>query len=268
MSNVAQPRIPKQPAPRGGSGRQVTLPGAGKQKKDGGVRGGLLLLGLLLVVASGGAFWYILSELDSREEYLVAARTINRWEIAAPSDFTVIEANLGDGAGIPPRFVGVLLDKWATGRIPAGTIVTPGMFQEPPLSSEEESKKVLIQVSLPVGEAPGGSLNAGDKVALFGAESTDFEAQQSSVGLIGVIELEFVEGDQITYVVTPAEAKAIQDLVDRYTAASERRMWKLGLDLSSQELIDLYGVSSIPARSTDGFDDRGNIGEEDGQQLQ
>lgn len=132
MSNVLQPGTPKQTSSQRGGERQVTLPGAAGQKKDGGVRGGLLLLGLLLIVIAGGACWYILRELEVREEYLVAARTIQRWEVARPSDFTVVEANIGNGRGVPPQFVNVFVDKWATGRIPAGTIVTPGMFQAPP----------------------------------------------------------------------------------------------------------------------------------------
>ena len=201
-------------------------------------------------MASGGAFWYILRELDVREEYLVTVRTIERRNIAGVGDFGVVEANLGDGEGIPPQYLDLVLGRWATGRIPAGTIVTPGMFEEPPLSNDDETNKVLIEVSLPAGEAPGGSLESGDKIALFGAEATDVEFAESSVGLIGVLELDLVQGDQISYVVTPAEAKAIQDLVDRYTSASDRRIWKLGFDLSTDDLIDLYGTPQ-PAPLTD-----------------
>ena len=190
--------VPASPRHAGSGRRQVALPGAAKQKQkqQGGVRGGLLLLGLLLVVASGGGFWYIVRELDVREEYLVTARTLQRWEIAGASDFTVVEANLGDAAGVPPQAFSVVVGKWATGRIPAGTVVTPGMFQSPPLSNEDETNKVLIEISLPADEAPGGSLETGDKVALFGAESSGVEAVEPSVGLIGVLELEFVRGRQ------------------------------------------------------------------------
>lgn len=257
MSNVAPTRSPTAAAPRGAQRREVTLPGAAKQKQQGGVRGGLLLLGLLLVVASGGTFWYILRELDVREEYLVANRTIERWELAAPADFAVIEANLGAGEGVPPQFLDLLVDRWASGRIPAGTLVTPGMFQQPPLSSDEEADKVHIEVSLPAAEAPGGVLNTGDKIALFGADPTEFESLdgiEPTVGLIGVLELEFVDGDSITYVVPPGDAKAIQDVVDRYRAASNRRIWKLGFDLSAQDLIDLYGPRNVLPSADDVFD--------------
>ena len=260
MSNVAHPRGPKQPAPRSSQRRQVTLPGAAKQKQkkqqqQGGVRGGLLLLGLLLVVASAGAFWYTLRELAVREEYLVTSRTLERWDIAGVGDFTVVEANLGDAQGVPPQFLDVFLGKWATGRIPAGTIVAPGMFQQPPLSNEDEAGKVLIEVSLPAGEAPGGTLKTGDKIALFGAEFSGVEAAEPSVGLIGVLELKMVQGDKLTYIVTPSDAIAIQDIVDRYQAASNRRMWKLGFELSTQELINLYGPPSAAPAIDDAFAD-------------
>lgn len=237
--------------------RQVARPGSAKQQK-GGVRGGLLLLGLVLVVASGGGFWYVLQTVDERQEYLVTARTIERWEIVAPSDFTIVEANVGDAGALPVQFLGVVVGRWATGRIPAGTLVTPGMFEAPPLSNDEEAGKVLIEVSLPAGEAPLDDLKAGDRLALFGTEDTGLGLDDAglgledpglggaepAVGLIGILRLDFVQGDQLIYVVAPAEAKAIQDMVDRYTRASQRRIWKLGSDISTEDLLELYGSSA------------------------
>ena len=87
-------------------------------------------------------------------------------------------------------------------------------------------------------------------MALFGAETTGLEGIEGfepEVGLIGVLMLDFVQGDRITYVVTPAEAKAIHEIVDRYARASDRRIWKLGTDLGRDDLIDLYPVSDFDA---------------------
>lgn len=227
--------------------RQVARPGSAKQQK-GGVRGGLLLLGLLLVVASGGGFWYVLQTVDERQEYLVTARTIERWQVATPADFTVVEANVGAADALPVEFLGFVLDRWATGRIPAGTLVTQGMFEAPPLSNDEEAGKVLIEVSLPAGEAPLGELKTGDRIALFGAEQAGFGAEDvgvggagPAVGLIGILSLEIVQGDQLIYLVAPADAKAIQDTVDRYALASERTIWRLGNDVSPEDLFELFG---------------------------
>ncbi|MCY3663643.1 MAG: hypothetical protein OXH28_12595 [bacterium] len=222
------------------------------------MRGGLLLLGLVLVVASGGGFWYVLQTVDERQEYVVTARTIERWEIANPADFAVVEANVGDAGALPAQFLGIMVGRWATGRIPAGTLVTPGMFETPPLSSDEEAGKVLIEVSLPAGEAPLGELKAGDRLALFGAEATGLGLDDPGLGLddpglgvaepavslIGILTLDFVEGDSLIYLVTPPEAKAIQDTVDRYSRASERSIWKLGSDVSAEDLVELYGSSA------------------------
>lgn len=229
------------------------MPGAATQKE--GVRHGLLLLGLLLVVAAGFAFWFILRQLDVREQYLVTTRTIERWEISRPEDFAVVEAHLGGASGLEPEYLDLVVDRWATGRIPQGTIVSPAMFQLPPLSSDEDAGKVLIQVSLPAGEAPGGSLQAGDKIAMFGAEPTEDELAEPPVGLIGVLELDFVEGDTLTYLVTSAEAKAIQEVVDRYNGAAKRRIWKLGFDLPTEELNRLYGSSGAAPMAGDEPDD-------------
>ncbi len=246
MSNAAHPREPQQPA-RGGS-RSVALPGAAKQKDKGGVRGGLLLLGLLLVVVSGGAFWYVLRGVDERQEYLVAARTLQRWDIVSPGDLTVIEANLGEAAGVPPQFANVFFGQWSTGTVPAGTIVTPGMFSSVPLSSGEEAGMVLMEVNLPADQAPGGTLSPGDRIALFGAESNE-DIGEPTVALIGVLELDLVSGGTLTYLVSPADAVAITDVVDRFNAASDRRIWKLGVELSSAQLAELYGGGDAPGAS-------------------
>ena len=226
----------------GSQRRQVTVPGAAKPRA-GGVRGGLLLLGLVLVVASGGGFWYVLQSVDERQEYVMAARTIERWEVVQAADFVRVEANLGEASALPVRQIGAVTGGWATGRIPAGTLVTPGMFEAPPLSGEDEAHKVLIQVNLPAGEAPQGELKTGDRVALFGAEPSAIEGVEPPAGLIGVLTLRDVQGGTLTYVVTPAEAKAITEMVGRYESASNRWMWKIGFDLSIAELVELFGAS-------------------------
>ena len=253
MTNPAPPRERTPTAPRGQK-RQVALPGQAKQSHQGGVRGGLLLLGLLLVVASGGGFWYVLQGIDTRQEYLVAARTIQRWDVTTPADFTVVEANVGSAEGVPVQFLDVVLGKWATGRIPVGTIITPGMFQSPPLSGDDDKNKVRIEVSLPAGEAPGGQLATGDKLALFGAESSGLDGEAGPFGLIGVLTLEFVQGDKITYIVTPAEARDIEETVNRYTSAADRRIWKVGFELPTEELSELFGGSrNVPVLADDAF---------------
>ena len=256
MTNPAPPRerTPKVPAPTkpggaktGAAKRQVSVPGSAKPDKE-GVRGGLLLLGLVLVVAAGGGFWYILESVDQRQEYLMTARTIERWEVVNATDFVVVEANVGDADAVPVGYVGAVLGGWATGRIPARTLVTLDMFEPPPLSGDDETNKVLIEVELPTDGVPGGVLETGDKVALFGAENSDLEGVEAQVGLIGVLTLEQVEGNKVSYVVTPAEAKTIHEVVDRYQASSNRRIWKVGFDLSSADLDAQYDTSpTVPA---------------------
>ena len=76
--------------------RQVALPGA----QQGQRRGGLLLLGLLLVFGAGFGFWFVLQSIDERAEYLIAARTIERWEVVRAQDFTLVEANVGTASAL------------------------------------------------------------------------------------------------------------------------------------------------------------------------
>ena len=212
----------------------MARPGAQQNQR----RGGLLLVGLVLVFGAGFGFWFVLQSIDQRAEYLMAARTIERWEVASAADFAVVEANVGEASALPVDLLDVVVGKWATGRIPAGTIITGGLFETPPLSSESEADKVLIQVRLPASEAPFGTLNTGDTVALLGRESTGVEGQGGALGLIGVLQLEFVSGDDIYYVVTAEDALKIKSSVDRYTAAADRTILKLGQELTAAEIAD------------------------------
>ncbi len=208
-------------------------------------RGGVFLLGLVLVLGAGLGFWFIFQSIDERSEYLMAARTIERWEVARAEDFTVVEANVGSASALTSDRLGAVQGKWATGRIPVGTIIVEGLFETPPLSAESEVERVLIQVRLPSAEAPFGSLNTGDTVALLGRESVGGEAQASPLGLIGILRLEFVSGDDIYYVVTPEEALDVKSSVDRYMAASDRTILKLGFDLTAGDLAEALEQQAV-----------------------
>lgn len=238
--------------------RQVMLPG-GQQKRR---NTSLLALGLVLVFGAGFGFWFILQSVDQRAEYLIAARTIERWEVVTVADLTVVEADVGDASALTAAQSGNVLGKWATGRIPAGTLITEGLFETPPLSSEDEAGKVLIQVRLPSGEAPFGTLESGDTVAMLGRESSGPDGQDAALGLIGVLQLDFVSGDDIYYVVTPEEALAIKRSIDRYTAAADRIMLKLGFELSVDELVDALAQqsASVPPALPDGASEVGELG--------
>ncbi len=185
---------------------------------------------------AGFGFWFVLQSIDQRAEYLMAARTIERWEMAGAEDFTVVEANVGDASALTSAQFDAVRGKWATGRIPAGTLITGGLFETPPLSTESETEKVLIQVRLPAADAPFGTLAAGDTVALLGRESSDLQGQPSALGLIGVLQIEFVEGDDLYYVVTPEQALQIKSIVDSYTQSSDPMMLKLGFNLTVDDL--------------------------------
>lgn len=261
MSDVSNPRERPVtiPAPQPRQQRQVNIPGqAKKQKKQkGGVRGGLLLFGLLLIAGAVGGFWYVLMSLDERQQVLVAARDIQRWDLVSAGDFTTTEANVGEASALGVNRLDALVGRWATGSIPAGTIVTEGMFQSPPLSGEEETDKVIIEVGLPGDEVPFGGMETGDKLALFGREAAPSGPDgdplgEGDYGLIGVLTLDFVLDGRLIYIVTPDEALAIHDIVDRFNGASDRRIWKLGFGITLESLQDIYerwltGSAGAPA---------------------
>jgi len=198
-------------------------------------------VGVVLVVGGGFGFWFMFQTIDQRELYLTAATDINRWHIATAADFVAVEANVGIASAMTVDQLPAVVGKWSTGRIPAGTLVTEGLFESPPLSSESEAGKVLIQLSLPEAEAPFGTLSTGDTVALLGVEQPDFlDANLNITGrleLIGVLNLEFVQDGNIYYIVTPQDAFYIRDVVDRFTRSADRLILKLGTGLTANDLV-------------------------------
>lgn len=211
-----------------------------------------MLLGLVLVFGSGFGFWLVLQSIDQRAGYLVAARSIERWEVVGPGDFTVVEANVGAASALTADQVAAVAGRWATGRIPAGTLITAGLFETPPLSSESEADKVWMRVTLPSGDIPSGSFSSGDTIALIGRESSGPDGGQGELSLIGVLQLEVVQGDELHYIVTPREALQIQRTVDRYNQASDSFIWPLGFDLEADDLVQalLQQTATVPAVST------------------
>ena len=175
----------------------------------------------------------------------MTTRTIERWDVADAGDFVVVEANVGTASALTVDQRGSVLGKWATGRIPAGTLVTEGLFETPPLSSESEADRMLIQVRLPAEEAPFGVLNTGDTIALLGRESFVQDAAVGPLTLFGVLTLEFVSGDDIYYVVTPEQALDIKTVVDRYQQSADRVMVKLGFNLSADDLTEALARATI-----------------------
>lgn len=211
----------------------------------------LVLVGLVLVAGAAFGFWYVLQSIDERQQYVVAARDIARWDRVSSSDFRLVEANIGDASAMVAPQMGAIYSQWAAGPIPAGTFITPGMFRPPPLSSEAEAGSIVIQVSLPAEEVTYGALETGDSIALIGHEQlgdatqdldggggldVGLAGQDAELSLIGVLRLDNVQGGNIIYVVEPAKALEIQSLVRRYLAATDRQIWRLGIDLTAEDV--------------------------------
>ena len=239
MSDAAQTPTDQRPRP-------VAVPGDANRR-----RWGLALIGFVLVAGTAFGFWYVLQSVDQRSQYVVAARDIARWDSVSSADFRLVDAHIDDASATVASQMGAIYGQWAAGPIPAGTFITPGMFQQPPLSSGAEASSVVIQVSLPAEEVSYGALETGDTIALIGREplpdpiqalvsetsaDSGFAAQEPELSLIGVLRLDSVQGGNAIYVVEPARALEIQRLVKRYLAATDRQIWRLGIDLTADDI--------------------------------
>lgn len=216
------------------------MPGGGARR-----RLGLVLLGAGLVAGAAFGFWYVLQSIDQRQPYVVAARDIARMDTVSASDFRLVEASVGDASAMTASQMGAVYGQWAAGVIPAGTFVTPGMFQPVPMSGADEARSIVIQVSLPAEDVSYGALEVGDTVALIGRErppgsdqgfDTGFDPPETELSLIGVLHIEDMRDGSIVYVVEPSQALQIQGLVRRYLGSTERQIWRLGAELTVDDV--------------------------------
>ena len=193
------------------------------------------------MAVAGFGFWYVVQSLDERQTYVIATRTIEPWEVLTGGDLTTVQANLGDAAAMTPAQARSLFGQWAVGRIPEGTLITPGMFQQPPLSSDAEADSIILQLALPAGEAPFGTLEPGDTVAMIGRENPvgaaatgETDGSQAPLSLIGILRLERMQGGSFYYILPPSEALRLKHTVSRYTSATDRELWKLGASITPE----------------------------------
>ncbi|MXX41527.1 MAG: hypothetical protein F4Z53_00530 [Acidimicrobiales bacterium] len=240
------PEPPTQSAPPAAAApREVFTPQAQRGRR----RPNLAILGVVLMAAAAFGFWFLLRSVDSRQQLVVAARTIERWEVVTPADFTTVEAHVGGAAAMTPDQVNLLVGLWAAGRVPQGTFVTPSMFSAPPLSSGDESGQVLVQVPLPASEAAFGTLESGDRIALIGDEGGDLLGDGRS--LIGILVLDLYRDGSVFYVTEPAKAVQIRALIDRYQAAADREIWKIGAEVTSEDIAAALEGSGAPGVAPD-----------------
>lgn len=235
------------------------MPKTAKQRRR---RGNLLLaLGVLVILLTGFGFWLVIQTIDDRQEYLMADRTINRRDFVTLTDFRLVRAHLGAASAVPlDRFAMDLSGKWATGTIPKGTLVTPGMFAYPTMSSESERDKVVIAVSLPAGDSPYGVLGPDDVIALIGREAAAESAfaedplfaeepifteegtgagsssESGPLAVIGILAADLIIGGKYIYIVTPEKALSIERILDRYNKAADRKVWLIGQGVTAEEL--------------------------------
>ncbi len=124
-----------------------------------------VLGGVLVVVlcALGGVLLF--SSADERTEVLVAAGDLEPGEPVSRGDLRIERLVLDGGVGsFAPAAVDELVGQLPVGRIPAGTLLAPGMFAaEVPLGANE----IVFGAALDPGEAPLSGVQVGAPVELL-----------------------------------------------------------------------------------------------------
>lgn len=137
-----------------------------------------LVAGALLVVVSALGGVLLFSANDDRIEVLVAAAELQPGVPVEPTDLRIARVAVGDGvATVDPDDAGQLAGRQPVGRVPAGTLLSPGMFvDEVALGAGE----VVVGAALDPGEAPLSGLQVGSAVELVAIELGEEQGQETA----------------------------------------------------------------------------------------
>ena len=130
-----------------------------------------LVAGVLLVVVSALGGVLLFSSTDDRVDVVVAATELLPGQPVERADLRVARVAVDDGiTTVTPDAVANLVGQQAIGRVPAGTLLSPGMFaDELPL----EPGEVVFGAALDPGEAPLSALQVGTPVELLSVVPSD-----------------------------------------------------------------------------------------------
>lgn len=168
---AAEPETTTTPAPvaRFKSGRVATA----RQRNLGWLLGGLLLV---LLCALGGLL--LLTSTDDREDAVVAATDLEAGEPVSRGDLRVVRVAVGPGISIvTPQEAADLIGQAPLGRIPAGAVLSAGMFST---SSPLAEGEVVFGAALDPGEAPLSRIELGASVKLVVARKTQAGGPEQS----------------------------------------------------------------------------------------
>ena len=138
-----------------------------------------LVAGVLLVVLSALGGVLLFTSNDDRTDVLVAAAELQPGRPVGRSDLRIGRVAAGDDvASMSPDEAADVVGRFPVGRVPAGTMLTPGMFaSEVPLGPDE----MVFGAALDPGEAPLSGLEVGAPVELLEVAAADPAAPEVEV---------------------------------------------------------------------------------------
>ena len=172
---------------------------------------------LMLVAVLGGAS--LIRSAQARTPVLVAVGTVQPGDVIEATDLRVVEVSLPAGiAYLPASMEGEVVGRVAAEPLWEGKILAPGSVSDaPPLAPG----MVAITVLLPQESAVGGSIRAGDRVAVLsspGANEAGVGRQKSAttilfteVPVLSVRQVSTAEGEGllVTLTLRLEEARAL-----------------------------------------------------------
>ncbi len=130
-----------------------------------------LVAGVLLVVLSALGGVLLFTSNDDRTDVLVAAAELQPGRPVERGDLRIGRVAVGDDVtSMPPADAADVVGRFPVGRVPADTMLTPGMFaDEVPLGPDE----IVFGAALDPGEAPLSGLEVGAPIELLEVAAAD-----------------------------------------------------------------------------------------------
>ncbi len=142
----------------------AAVPGR-RQRRPIWVVGGLLCVALAALVGA-----LLFSSLTTTVSVLAADTVLEPGQIVTANDLRVVElSNLGDAAIVRVEEQSTIVGSVARGPIPAGTVLSRGLFGDRGTAVAEGM--AVVGTALEAGAVPGSDLQAGDRVVVLGVGS-------------------------------------------------------------------------------------------------
>ena len=128
-------------------------------------RPALAAVSAVVIFGSVALFAHLYASASHETAVLVATRTVQQGQLLTTADLGQTSAAIGPGiVSVPVSRVGLVLGKYATATVPAGSLLAPAdVASSPPIPAGD----AVVGLALKQGQLPAGGVASGDQVMVI-----------------------------------------------------------------------------------------------------